>query len=212
MGLVLETLYGLARYMTPMLPVPFMEAWQLRKYRRRAQELTKSGLEPRLAQVVVDAEFHREEIAMQTFDERSEKNLATLHPKAQVKAREFLAAAQAAMPGGLSVKIISGSRSYAEQDALYAKGRTTPGRKVTNARGGFSNHNFGIAWDIGLFRDRDYLEEDPLYGECGKIGRAMGLEWGGDWKSFRDEPHYQIKTGLSLAQMRARVAAGKEVL
>ena len=148
-----------------------------------------------------------------TFDERTERNLATLHPQAALKARVFLAAALPIMAKrGVVVKIISGTRSYREQDALYAKGRTTTGPRVTNARGGFSNHNFGIAWDIGLFRAGTYLESSPLYRECGEIGKSLGLEWGGDWKSFPDEPHFQIKTGFTLAQMRIRVAAGASVL
>jgi len=143
-----------------------------------------------------------------TFDERTERNIATLHPKAQEKARQFM---QAVLPimaqRGVVARIISGTRSYAEQDALFAK---RP--QVTKARGGYSNHNFGIAWDIGLFREKDYLEDSPLYRECGEIGRSLGLEWGGDWKSFKDEPHFQVPTGLTMAQLRARVAAGQSVL
>lgn len=147
------------------------------------------------------------------FDARTEKNLATLHSKAQTKARLFMTRAIPEMSShGVDIRIISGTRSYKEQDALYAKGRTAPGPKVTNARGGYSFHNFGIAWDIGLFRGDRYLEESPLYALCGKIGRERGLEWGGDWRSSQDEPHFQIPTGLSLAEMRSRVARGESVL
>jgi len=143
-----------------------------------------------------------------TFDARTEKNIATLLPPAQAAARRFMAAATAALaPHGIVVKIISGTRTYAEQDALYAK---RP--KVTNARGGYSNHNFGIAWDIGLFQGSRYLEESPHYRTCGRIGREQGLEWGGDWKSLVDEPHFQLRTGLTLAQMRQRVATGRAVI
>ena len=147
------------------------------------------------------------------FDQRTERNIATLHPRAQVKARTFMQAVVPIMAGrGVEVKIIGGTRSYAEQDTLYAQGRSTPGSRVTNARGGYSNHNFGIAWDIGLFQQGKYLGDSPLYRECGAIGRSLGLEWGGDWKSFPDEPHFQLKTGLTLAQMRIRVAAGASIV
>ncbi len=143
-----------------------------------------------------------------TFDDRTERNIATLLPEAQSAAREFMAAAiEALAPAGVTVKIISGTRSYAEQDALYAK---RP--KVTNARGGYSNHNFGIAWDIGLFKDGRYLEDSPHYRTCGRIGREMGLEWGGDWKSIVDEPHFEVRTGLTMAQKRERVAKGQAIL
>ena len=147
-----------------------------------------------------------------TLDERSEKNISTLHPKVQEIARKFMVVAIPTMAAkSVVIKIISGTRTYAEQDALYARGRTAPGPRVTNARGGYSNHNFGIAWDIGLFRGGKYLEDSPLYRECGEIGRSLGLEWGGDWKSFPDEPHFQMKTGLTLGQMRIRIAAGADI-
>ena len=83
---------------------------------------------------------------------------------------------------------------------------------MTSARGGYRNHNFGVAFDIGRFKAGKYLEESPLYAECGKIGEACGLEWGGRWKSFTDEPHYQLKTGLTLAQMRDRIAQGTPIV
>lgn len=146
-------------------------------------------------------------------DERSERNLATLHPKVQSLARSFLSAANKILSrNGVTVKIISGTRTWAEQDALYAKGRTAPGPKVTNARGGFSNHNFGVAFDIGLFRGKEYLGTSPLYKELGPVGESLGLKWGGRFKSIVDYPHYEYKTGLTLAQMRDRVKEGKDLL
>ena len=147
-----------------------------------------------------------------TFDERTERNISTLHPAVQPRAREFmlLALALAAKPG-LIVRIICGLRSYAEQDALYAKGRTAQGPKVTNARAGHSNHNFGTAWDIGLFKGKAYLAASPIYREIGIASRSLGLTWGGDFRSFPDTPHYEVPTGHTLAQMRQRVAAGKDI-
>lgn len=107
------------------------------------------------------------------------------------------------LPKGYEVRIISGHRSWEEQDQLYAKGRSTGGSKVTNARGGQSNHNFAVAYDVGIFdADGQWLPESPLYNEIGPIGEKVGLEWGGRWRSFVDTPHYQVKTGLTLAQMR----------
>jgi peptidoglycan LD-endopeptidase CwlK len=145
---------------------------------------------------------------MPEFDSRTEKNLATLLPGAQELARVFMRRVLAA---GINARIIDGSRTFAEQDALYAKGRTRPGPKVTNARGGQSNHNFGIAWDIGIFSGNSYLPESPLYEKAGPIGRAMGLEWGGDWKSLKDRPHYQCKTGKSTKELRQLVQEGKPI-
>ena len=146
------------------------------------------------------------------FDERTERNISTLHPAVQPRAREFMLLALAlAAKHGVIVRIISGLRSYAEQAALYAKGRTAQGPKVTNARAGHSNHNFGTAWDIGLFKGKAYLAASPIYREIGIAARSLGLTWGGDFRSFPDTPHYEVPTGHTLAQMRSLVAAGKDI-
>lgn len=151
---------------------------------------------------------------MTTFDERTERNLSTLLPPVQRLARAFLVAAAAALPAGITVKIIDGSRTYAEQDELYAKGRPggPPGKIVTRARGGESNHNFAVAFDVGLFQAGKYLEDSPLYERLGPVGERVGLEWGGRWSSIHDAPHYQLKTGLSIAEMRRRHDAGISML
>lgn len=146
------------------------------------------------------------------FDERSERNIATLHPKMQELARAFLSGAIPICKAfGFDVRIICGTRTYAEQDALYAKGRTTAGPKVTNARAGFSRHNFGVAFDIGIFKGPKYYGDHSLYSECGLVGESLGLEWGGRWKKLVDRPHFEAKLGLTLAQMRQRVAAGTDL-
>ena len=147
-------------------------------------------------------------------DERSERNIATLLPQVQPLARALIESAAAI---GIAIKIISGTRTYEEQNALYEQGRTTPGRVVTNARGGYSNHNFGVAFDIGVFDGGRYLDESPAYKAVGAIGMKLGLEWGGNWKTIQDEPHFQLRPAWArdlserdmLAELRARRALGK---
>ena len=112
---------------------------------------------------------------------------------------------------GLDVRIISGLRTFEEQDALYAQGRTAKGKIVTNARAGYSNHNFGTAFDIGIFDEKKYLGESPKYKELGEAGKSLGLVWGGDFKSIKDEPHFEIPTGFTLAQMRERLSQKKDI-
>lgn len=149
--------------------------------------------------------------ALGTFDTRSEKNIATLMLTAQQGARMTLKALNGgALGDGVTAKILSGTRTYAEQNALYAQGRTKPGNKVTNAKGGQSNHNFGIAWDIGIFKGGAYLGESPLYAEAGPIVLAatLGVEWGGNWTTIVDQPHYQVATGKPTSQVRALFEAG----
>jgi peptidoglycan L-alanyl-D-glutamate endopeptidase CwlK len=129
--------------------------------------------------------------ASDRVDDRSEHNIATLLPPVQPYARALVHAAQAV---GIEIKVISGTRSYAEQDALYAKGRTIPNTdKVTNAKGGYSNHNFGIAFDIGVFEGTAYLSQSAKYKAVGALGMQLGLSWGGTWQTFHDEPHFELK-------------------
>lgn len=146
-------------------------------------------------------------------DERSERNIATLLPQVQPLARALLESAAAI---GIAIKVISGTRTYEEQDALYEQGRTKPGRVVTNARGGYSNHNFGVAFDIGVFEGGRYLDESPAYKAVGAIGMKLGLEWGGNWKTIQDEPHFQLRPAWArdlserdmLAELRRRNSQG----
>jgi hypothetical protein len=131
------------------------------------------------------------------IDQRSRRNILTLDPKLQGRVCDFLRAAQRiARDMGCQYVIISGTRTWAQQDALYAQGRTGKGPVVTRARGGFSNHNFKVAFDCGVFRDGKYLDDtnpslaSEVHHACAKVARQYGLAWGGTW-TFRDEPHYQ---------------------
>jgi peptidoglycan L-alanyl-D-glutamate endopeptidase CwlK len=127
------------------------------------------------------------------FDARSETNIRGLQLKAQPLVRRSLAALLAK---GHEAKIISGTRTYAEQNVLYKQGRFgNSGPVVTNARGGYSWHNFGLAWDIGLFKGGTYLTDGAPYAAASPVAKVPGLEWGGDWKNFKDVPHYQLATG-----------------
>jgi len=142
-----------------------------------------------------------------SFDQRSERCIRTLHPRAQEAARRFLTTARA---GGMDVRIISGTRTYAEQNQLYRRGRYgTPPPVVTNARGGQSNHNFGIAWDVGVFVNGAYSQDEQQYEKVAANALSAGLEWGGNWATFKDRPHYQLALTLSLTEIRARFEAGQ---
>lgn len=145
-----------------------------------------------------------------TFHPRTEAAIHTLHPKAQELMRTVM---QTIRNAGINARFISGTRTYAEQNKLYAKGRFgNPPPRVTNARGGFSNHNFGIACDIGIFdANGGYLPESPDYSRAGHIVKAANiphLEWGGDWVTFTDRPHYQYATGLAISQVRQKFESG----
>jgi peptidoglycan L-alanyl-D-glutamate endopeptidase CwlK len=117
-----------------------------------------------------------------------------LHPRLQKKIEEFIKACDKA---GLKVQITECLRTKAEQDALYAKGRTTgeKGKTVTNAPGySYSSmHQWGVAFDYcRTDKPNAFDNVDGFFDKAGKIGKSLGLEWGGSWKSPVDKPHFQL--------------------
>jgi len=120
------------------------------------------------------------------LDARSEKNIAGLLPPVRAKARELVRKANASI-APKTIKILSGFRSYAEQQKLY-RAYLNGGPKA--APPGHSGHNFGISFDVGVFRGTKYLSEDKAYKTVGALGRAIGLNWGAD---FGDEPHFTLR-------------------
>ena len=152
-------------------------------------------------------------------NERSEREIARLLPSVRPLARALFFKA---LEHGIQINILSGFRSYAEQDALYARGRrAVRGEKiVTNAHGGQSTHNFGIAFDIGVFEGGRYLRDSPKYKAVGVLGEELGLEWGGNWTSLVDQSHFEMRPAWSkgmsnrntLAELRRRKARGEELL
>ncbi|MFF2909764.1 M15 family metallopeptidase [Paenibacillus sp. NPDC057934] len=122
---------------------------------------------------------------------------------------------------GVPIIITQGLRTLAEQNALYAQGRSKPGNIVTNARGGFSYHNYGLAVDFALLLpDGKGISWDMKRdGNGNKIAdwqevvqeaKQLGFEWGGDWTSFKDYSHLQIAYGLSIDQLRAGLRPSAE--
>ncbi|MHB1002028.1 MAG: M15 family metallopeptidase [Armatimonadota bacterium] len=102
---------------------------------------------------------------------------------------------------GIKVIMTWGYRSIEAQNRLYAKGRTALGSIVTNAKGGYSWHNFGRAADYAFIIDGKVTWNGP-WDEFGRIAKQCGLEWGGAWKRFKDRPHVQYTSGKTLEQMR----------
>lgn len=119
------------------------------------------------------------------------------------KCRAFIAACAAA---GVDALITSTYRDAESQNALYAQGRTLPGRKVTNVRGGDSFHNWRVAFDfVPVVNGKAIWDDAKLWEKCGRLAESVGLEWGGRWSGFVDKPHCQDTGGLTLAQYKAGV-------
>lgn len=141
-------------------------------------------------------------IGLKELLEKADKKLQGVHPTVAAKARQLISQAY---KEGIPIIITQGFRSVEEQNELYAQGRTKPGKIVTNARGGYSYHNFGLAFDFAILNPDGSVNwnVDAKWKRVAQIGKSLGLEWGGDWKGFKDYPHFQYTFGLSLADLRA---------
>jgi peptidoglycan LD-endopeptidase CwlK len=125
----------------------------------------------------------------------SEQRLADGIPALAIKVRAAHDKMLAAV--GKGFRVAQCVRSYQDSDADYAKGRTAPGAKVTNAPGGYSWHNFGMAVDcypftVGDSGALDWNPSDQEFQQMVQFMKAEGLVWGGDWHSLKDYPHFQL--------------------
>ena len=103
---------------------------------------------------------------------------------------------------GHKVRIVEGYRSFDRQNQLYAQGRTTPGAIVTNAKGGESLHQYGVAVDF-VFTKEGYNASRALWETLGITMEKRGFSWGARWNSFRDYPHGEMLLGYSLKDFQS---------
>lgn len=94
---------------------------------------------------------------------------------------------------GINLRVVQGFRTWQEQDDLYALGRTKPGTIVTMAQGGRSNHNYGLAFDVAGRMPNGSISWSINYGAVNAVLNRYDFEWGGNWKSFKDQPHFERK-------------------
>jgi peptidoglycan L-alanyl-D-glutamate endopeptidase CwlK len=130
------------------------------------------------------------------------RSLDDLLPQVKIRVQKFLDSAKAA---GIDLLVTSTYRDNASQTALYAQGRTAPGKIVTYAKAGQSWHNHRCAVDVvPIVAGKPVWDtKNPVWQKVGKLGKAAGLEWAGDWKRFKEYPHFQYTGGLTLAQLQA---------
>jgi peptidoglycan L-alanyl-D-glutamate endopeptidase CwlK len=129
------------------------------------------------------------------------RSLSDLNPKVAAMCSEFINRCKAE---GIDILITSTYRDAESQNALYAQGRTTPGKKVTNAKGGQSFHNWKVAFDFcPIVNGKPNWSDTALYEKCGTIAEGVGLEWAGRWKTFKELAHCQYTGGLSLLDFQA---------
>jgi peptidoglycan LD-endopeptidase CwlK len=136
------------------------------------------------------------------MDSISEQRLASVYPVLAYKIHQV--AAQLEDEGTL-IRVTQALRTIEEQDALYAQGRTAPGKIVTNCKGGHSWHQFGCAVDCvpsvpGNSYIPDWNAEHPTWIRMEELGAGLGLTVGAQWRSFPDAPHFQLTGTFPVGQ------------
>ena len=130
------------------------------------------------------------------------RSLGELALPAQVAAQEAL---QECHRLGIETLVTCTYRSPEEQAVLYAQGRTAPGKKVTNAAPGQSFHQYRVALDVYVVEAGkiDWTGTNPKWQTMAQVFKAHGFEWAGDWKRFKELPHFQMTGGHPLAYFQA---------
>jgi len=150
------------------------------------------------------------------MDQISLDRIEESHPKIRTKLLEDYKGANNKLGKGARLRLAYVYRSNALQDKLYNQ---RP--KVTNAKGGQSIHNYGLAFDIvllydnngdGTFEEASWsmikdFDKDTIadWMEVTNYFKSKGWEWGGDWKSFKDNPHFQMDFGYSWQALKLKV-------
>lgn len=150
-------------------------------------------------------------------DTKTLERIALLHPKIREEVTNLYDDICLALNGKAFCRFTHTLRTFAEQNELYAQGRTKAGSKITNAKGGYSYHNYGLAIDIVLVTGNaaSYDTKKDFDGdgkadwiEVVNVFKQYGWEWGGDWK-FYDAPHFQKTFGYSVRDLLSLYVKGK---
>jgi len=146
------------------------------------------------------------------MDQLTIDRIATAHPKIREELKNYYIECNNKLPKGVRLRFAYVYRSVEEQNKLYNQ---RP--KVTNAKGGQSIHNYGLAFDYVIMLDKDNngtfetIEWDlksPYHKVVVNYFRTNGYEWGGDWASFKDYPHFQKAFGQSWRSLRRKLDIG----
>lgn len=129
------------------------------------------------------------------------RDVSLLHPRLIIIIDKLKADCEKA---GLPLLITATYRTAAEQNALYAQGRTAAGQIVTNARYPDSTHCWGVAFDFCRnVKGREYDDSDGFFERVAAIAKPYGLIWGGDWAKLRDKPHLEMTEFSSVKTLKA---------
>jgi len=129
------------------------------------------------------------------------RDINELLPEVKSRVEHFIALCA---DNHIDLLITSTYRDNESQEALYNQGRTTKGYVVTNAKAGESYHNYRCAVDVvPLVNGKPMWDtNNPIWESVAMLGKQAGLEWAGDWKTFKEMAHFQYTGGLTIAQLK----------
>ena len=155
---------------------------------------------------------------MSTPDRLTLTRITTAHTAIRQQLLEIYEEICESLTGRAQCRFTEVLRSAKRQDELYAQGRSKPGKIVTNAKAWESFHQYGLALDICLILDGKEASWDRVtdfdrdgiadWMECVRIFKSHGWEWAGEWKTFREAPHFQCTFGIPIKTLKERVAKG----
>lgn len=143
-----------------------------------------------------------------TWDRYTDRRITFLHPIIRDRVTAFINKADKELEIKLRITSDGHLRSFKKQDELYAQGRSTSGNIITNAKAGESYHNYGLAFDLVEIKDGKALWNNPNWNKIGELGKSFGFNWGGDWRSFKDYPHFELSSGFDLADLKWKYLNG----
>ena len=139
-------------------------------------------------------------------DKLTIERIKKAHPLIREELNGYYLECNNKLPKGVRLRFSHVYRTNEEQDELFAK---RP--KVTNAKGGQSIHNYGLAFDIVILFDKDgngtfetaSWKVDRYFMIVVDYFKSKGYEWGGDWNKFQDRPHFQKSFGHTWRTLKA---------
>ena len=139
-------------------------------------------------------------------DKLTIERIKKAHPLIREELNGYYLECNNKLPKGVRLRFSHVYRTNEEQDELFAK---RP--KVTNAKGGQSIHNYGLAFDIVILFDKDgngtfetaSWKVDRYFMIVVDYFKSKGYEWGGDWNKFQDRPHFQKSFGHTWRTLQA---------
>jgi peptidoglycan L-alanyl-D-glutamate endopeptidase CwlK len=149
------------------------------------------------------------------------ERIKLMHPDKRDELKQMYTSINNLLPKGVRLRFTHTLRTIEEQNYLFSQGRTRGGSIVTNAKGGQSIHNYGLAIDIVILLDEDKngtFEKAVWNGKHFNTVvtelKKYGFEWGGDWK-FKDAPHFQYKkpdgSSYKWQELKALLDSGQSV-